>query len=800
MAPTSSNDANRQKNKAPSLRRLIEERNIHFYPIGEDTPLSLAREINVVQEIDNASYEENKRRSSNLTLKRKNEIVEAVNWCRKDENNEDDWRHEVEAKIVDAVTKYHGCPRCRKRLWRADIEFPIGKEQGKRWDDLRRRRRKRDKCACTGVVENARSRDRVFKSLRGRMVHYGPELEGRVPKGVRPDLVVGLYNGRKWKKILASPSRAQPDKRVEDVIRCDIFARHGDSSGDSHGSMIFPFLILEAKRARAQDSLEDIERQMALPAYEMLRTQSRLLESCTAPGVSKRLPRVWLVSVKAQNWKLYIATIGQDKDGEDAYNIYTVWRGDLSGRRDGLKFVLLLDCVFDWALDIYRLDIFEALESTVVVGPNFSRAALAPSDSDLSESLAKVKISSPLDTHFETLETIHEETQDVIEYKYGWVRDARQVLISAEGLLITAANLTDIFDSFEHPDHATRFARLVWEILSNATWSFPNEDILDRVRGVWTGEKYSRQQLLETPIYVHLGVYAYVNIRWRPVRKLIFVAATEDSIPELFKRTQYDKRRADEISRMRLRVAEDGFLAELRDRRKPKSAAQNLQDAMSRWHYELTLQSGELTWLPVLSPSCDKAFQEIFRMYQVGQKEPSESFLKIWHTPRLTTVIDDNQGQQEWLVVGRTVGRDWHHVDRRNMAPRLCVFVFEDLDGLSTGRIIDVLRYYRNHGLNGLGYDYTVMRGKYFAGSTRFDDNRSGSEYISPSGVVFPGDNYRAMRPSPQLLLDEWIQELKGESDGPESEEEKVSTDGLDHRGDGTDSESEEDSNDSDED
>lgn len=165
---------------------------------------------------------------------------------------------------------------------------------------------------------NPRLRDRVFKMFRGKTVKYAPDVQSRVPEGLRPDLVVGLFKGHKASKILNAPARIDPRKRVGGVIKPDIFAKEGADVGHD-GGMIFPFLVLEAKRPKAPDSLEDMERQMALPAYEMLRTQKRLLENSTAVPANDRLPKVWLVSFKAQIWKLYVATTERDEDDEDAY-------------------------------------------------------------------------------------------------------------------------------------------------------------------------------------------------------------------------------------------------------------------------------------------------------------------------------------------------------------------------------------------------------------------------------------------------------------------------------------------------
>jgi hypothetical protein len=58
---------------------------------------------------------------------------------------------------------------------------------------------------------------------------------------------------------------------------------------------------------------------MAFPAYEMLRAQNRLLENAAVSQASDRLPRVWLVSFKAQIWRLYVTTMEQDDNDEYNY-------------------------------------------------------------------------------------------------------------------------------------------------------------------------------------------------------------------------------------------------------------------------------------------------------------------------------------------------------------------------------------------------------------------------------------------------------------------------------------------------
>ncbi|KAL3484528.1 hypothetical protein BJX62DRAFT_248362 [Aspergillus germanicus] len=468
---------------------------------------------------------------------------------------------------------------------------------------------------------------------------------------------------------------------------------------------------------------------MAFPAYEMLRAQNQLLESSAVSEASDRLPRVWLVSFKAQIWRLYVATMEQDENEEYDYNIYNVGGGDVSGKWDALKLVLLLDCIFDWALIIYRLDIFESLQSMVAPNARASISNVAPTVSDLSEALDGLGISDPIGSRVENLNTIQEDTpEDVLKYKHGWIRDGRQVLTPGEGLLITETNIADIFHNFEHPDHAKRFARMIWALLRKDAWLFPSEAILDKVREVWTGGKEHRQQVPDVPIHVKLEVYVYFDTQWQLTRKLIFVAVSKDSILELFRRTQYDKRRLSEIDIARRTVLEKKFLAELRECRKPSlphmrsEAHFNIEEAVRRWHCSLVppraSNPGDLPWSRVSVPSCDKAFQEIFRMYQVGQREPSESFLKIWHSAQPT--IFDVTLDQDWLVSTPTVS-----------------IRLRGLGEFGHTELGEFFSYYQEEGFKELDYHHTVLRGKYLSGSTHFDDNRPESEFCWFMGPKF---------------------------------------------------------------
>ncbi|KAL4901161.1 hypothetical protein BDW74DRAFT_182014 [Aspergillus multicolor] len=172
---------------------------------------------------------------------------------------------------------------------------------------------------------------------------------------------------------------------------------------------------------------------------------------------------------------------------------------------------------------------------------NLRGASIARTVSVLSDYMEMVDISTNAESNFERLDTAPEEPSP------------------------TATNIADLFDNFEHPDGAKWFARLIWAILIRNAWLFPDADILGRVREGWTGESYRRQYESNSKIYLQLEIYSYIDVQWQINAKMVFVAAAEDSIPELFRRTQYVNRSFHEIERFRQTVyAEEQLPADIR--------------------------------------------------------------------------------------------------------------------------------------------------------------------------------------------------------------------------------------------
>ncbi|KAL5048570.1 hypothetical protein BDW71DRAFT_205269 [Aspergillus fruticulosus] len=159
-------------------------------------------------------------------------------------------------------------------------------------------------------------------------------------------------------------------------------------------------------------------------------------------------------------------------------------------------------------------------------------------------------------------------------------------------------------------------------------------------------------------------------------------------------------------------------------------------------------------------------------MYKAGQREPSESFLQIWHG-QSTVELEPGTLERTYpvLVVGDTDKRDWAGVIPRNRAPPLCLLVYEDLEILD-GRGVEQELLYR---LVHKEYFYTVRRGRYFSGFTHYEDNRSENRIFR---------DRTSTGPSSRSLVDDWIRRLADDqSNDSDSDEEGYNTDDNDdHR------------------
>ena len=98
----------------------------------------------------------------------------------------------------------------------------------------------------------------------------------------------------------------QRGQRVKEVAKTSINAENGGSS------LLFPFLVLEAKAEKGTHGFEHIEVQSSLPVMEALRLQYYLMKingnTVEVPGD----PLVWSFANRGEDWRIYAGYVVED--------------------------------------------------------------------------------------------------------------------------------------------------------------------------------------------------------------------------------------------------------------------------------------------------------------------------------------------------------------------------------------------------------------------------------------------------------------------------------------------------------
>jgi hypothetical protein len=129
----------------------------------------------------------------------------------------------------------------------------------------------------------------------------------------QPDRIHGLQLTHNFDRLLEAayahdePER-YPPRTIGDVINTTVTSHN---VGDP---LLFPFLVLEAKRDKDGQSFQQIELQTAFPIRNMLKLQYDLAKT---PGNNREVPGgplVWFMANRGEEWRVYGAVINEEED------------------------------------------------------------------------------------------------------------------------------------------------------------------------------------------------------------------------------------------------------------------------------------------------------------------------------------------------------------------------------------------------------------------------------------------------------------------------------------------------------
>jgi hypothetical protein len=132
----------------------------------------------------------------------------------------------------------------------------------------------------------------TFNSVVGHEVSHNPDdgLENtKIP--MRPDRIVGLRMTSKYRGYIASFSPS--------LTHCPIKQK----------DILYPFLVVEAKKDSKTPGFKSIERQTAFPIRRFLQIQDNL--RAVRRGGLDHL--VWFFAYQGENWRLYAGTYTDSK-------------------------------------------------------------------------------------------------------------------------------------------------------------------------------------------------------------------------------------------------------------------------------------------------------------------------------------------------------------------------------------------------------------------------------------------------------------------------------------------------------
>ncbi|KAE9366418.1 hypothetical protein N431DRAFT_419663 [Stipitochalara longipes BDJ] len=709
-------------------------------------------------------------------------LVRYASKCRKENRNEAGWRSEIEFRLFERFDIEVACKRCRKRLWRSEIEANPTSSNS-RTTSLVERQQQRVLCQCnpSGRLDDFLDpglSDLFSSRIQEAVCQLGEDdLQTPNPKK-EPDRIHGLRKTTIFEKYLQEvycheESENCIPRLIEEVLQVSI---NPDNGGEP---LLFPFLILEAKGEKGAENFEHMEIQTSFPIKNALKLQYDLLKTrgntMDVPGG----PLVWFFASRGEDWRVYGAFV-HEQDGRPDYWIQHLWSGSVTGYDGALQLILIVDHILDWARDIYRPNIIRQLK--MLCSSNMNDAMTLGFDPDVYSLAGEVQpwmaeveaqtfdlmpedVLSPPRSDIASVTHDEEQTDPLAMFKtpHGIVRDGRFIESRVRALLLTGDNASTFFEDFDNPKKAQTFARSILAALNRRCVVLDNEEVLNAIEEKWTGTVQSRTGLArkESCVYAQFRVSYYLNHAWGQVRELTYLAASEDAREILIEKADFRKVVSRRSRFSPPKCSTEDMLGTI-DRFLQRSVRRDFMAALTRSTFMLDMKSTGLYPPSRLNPQSDfedfmptsaaaifkmvlkvdkdkkspgVAMQElvhaVYEKYRIGKREPCEPFLRI--SSRVD--MEDRPLWKGWKA-GDEISKKVEHLDKvlvyadvmnapflpKDSDQKLCMFV---LDGKAVTAPFDIttklLKFLHRHKIYG-----TVRKGRVYKTRINWMDNRVG--------------------------------------------------------------------------
>ena len=153
--------------------------------------------------------------------------------------------------------------------------------------------------------------------------------------------------------------------------------------------LMYPFLVIEAKRENDAPGFRSVEAQTAFPIRRFLRIQDELQRASKI----KLDPLVWFFAFQGEEWRLYAAIL-DDKEmvvrfplkgtlqamivTKVSQQVFHLWHGNLESQDGALQIFQIVDFVWTWARDVYRPQIRRCLSGHIAYQREISPTSTNP--------------------------------------------------------------------------------------------------------------------------------------------------------------------------------------------------------------------------------------------------------------------------------------------------------------------------------------------------------------------------------------------------------------------------------------
>lgn len=222
----------------------------------------------------------------------------------------------------------------------------------------------------------------------------------------------------------------------------------------------------------------------------------------------------------------------------------TIWEGNICNESSALQILLIMDYIFDWARDIYRVLILSQLGAlslddfthtdpdigSIILSSAEGRESTWTANSEERHGAADERLTisqrSPSDYPWE-----------LVLIPHGVIKDASVIQTKLLGIVITESDVENFLLSFASEEDAQTAVVAILGFLKNS-WLVTGASLVSLEAEWFNGFAENPLHVdCEDKYFLKIVVQSFVDIEWEPVRQLIYFAISDHALATILDRT-----------------------------------------------------------------------------------------------------------------------------------------------------------------------------------------------------------------------------------------------------------------------